>query len=200
MTAASKGGNASGAQPAVAELAESACATLSAALDALSATPSGFRVGQASEEGPSPPTREAFVAAAEAIKLEASKAGLLWGGGDGAAAAALPPEEASAMLDGLQQRVLGFCALCAHCCAGAPGAAAGGPTLCGRLQAFAAGVVGAVSTLVRQSLIERCAPARVPQLVGVVWQKCDGAKKVPIDDRTALQSSFVKVSALLMGF
>ncbi|GBF99347.1 hypothetical protein Rsub_11759 [Raphidocelis subcapitata] len=164
------------ALPGASEAPSPAVATLQAALEALDDPEVLSRYQEA-------PSKRDVVAAAERVKTDAAKIGLMCGPGE-----APSPAVSESLSAALLQSVL---ALCARCCA-LSGAGAG-PTLRGDVRKLAGGVVEPCSEL----LSAMGSGEDLKRRVGLVWQGCDAVAKAGLENRGALFKGLAKVMAVL---
>lgn len=150
------------------------CATLTTALEVVRA---------AGDTSAPSPTRERLSAVAEALKSESAKVGFMFSQKEAPGRVA-----GEALLAALRDAAATLCMLLAAAAAG------GGPTLRKTLDATASATVGPVIDLVKAAGAGPSRAAGLPQLAGLVMERCDAAGKAPLDDRTAIGRALTSVA------
>eukprot|EP00877_Chromochloris_zofingiensis_P013987 jgi/Chrzof1/8842/Cz03g26080.t1 len=143
----------------------SASHTIRAALETLN-TPA--------EGGSDVPYKRVLLLAADQLKTETAKVGVMYSTGVGTPAM----EELSSLLDSLQQHVITFCVACHGYTSGA------GPTLMKDIQKAATAVVNPCLAVLKA--MDNNNAADIKHQIGLVWQGCDAVRKMAVDNKGAV--------------
>ncbi|KAF8063091.1 hypothetical protein HT031_003930 [Scenedesmus sp. PABB004] len=154
---------------------EAAHHDMRAALEALKGAPPPH-------DGADVPGRAALAAAAERVKAEAAKVGIMCGG------AAPPADQLASLAAGLRDACVGFCA-CVHAAS-----AGAGPSLKAELVKLASGVVTPCLLLVKQ-MVEGGTGAG--GLRPMVWDGLAAASKAALDNKACLFKGLAGVMTVL---
>ena len=135
-------------------------------------------------DGEEAPTKQELQTLTEAIKLEASKMGFVWGSSDE------PTQDAAqSLFSALEHRHSQFCTVICRAGYGA------GPTLADRLLSSAQSVTEACISFVEYLSAHRPLPEGQAAIqTGRVWAACDAASTICLDNRSAIGLKLVRIS------
>ena len=128
------------------------------------------------------PTKQELKTLCDAVKLEASKIGLMWGNGEPS------PDEAQSLFSALAHRHSQLFTLLCRAGYG------GGPTLLQSLQSIATPITKACTNLVKYVSCTKVTPReQAAQLTGTVWAACDAASGAGLDNKTAIGRKLLRI-------
>ena len=155
---------------------EDVCSTLQTGLEI---------IRSASDTSVPSPTRDRVAAVAEGVKSEAAKLGYMFSQKN------LPDKIAGeSLVAGLRDTATTLCMLFAASASG------GGPTLRKSLENTSKAVIEPTIALIKAVAVVESSHAAgaLPQLAGLVMERCDLAGKAPLDDRTAIGRALTSVA------